>query len=628
MQKNTSQGVRLKLDQPPKRRPVLGWLVTLAVMVSLGGLTWAWERGHRPSWDMFQEPVSLDLIEVDRGDILELIVENGSVESASDSVVRCEVEALIGTVGGTSGGGQGGGRSSGGSGGGGQARASASSSSGAMAKATAGATTKGKAGATAKAGAGGSGASGATTSTATAAAGSKPQLRSFSYSVPPYTPLKGASSSGASRSASPNMDMGQSGGRGGRGGGGGMEEKPGSTRILWILPEGSKVKKDDIVCELDAAAFRDELQLQEVRYLQAKAWVDQAAAILEVNKITYREYRDGIYPQDLQLIRQYIQTCRTERERAEQNLVWSQGMADKHLRTAAQLRADKLDLQQADFVLSEAQGMLDRLEKFTAPKILKSLEAKLAAILTDKLAQDAMFALESERLERLKKNIANCTLRAPRDGIVVYVNQTNSWGRVESQIMEGVTVRQDQPIFQLPDPNRMRIKARINETKVSQIKSGQKCVVTIDAYPDRRLHGTVTDVTVISTPVNGPFSDVRVYFALISIDNAFDGLRPGLSGEVTFLYDQRKQVDRLPIAAIREVDGKSFVAVPDPSPAAEKRQPYRWQKVELGLSDSDFVEVLSGVEAGDRVVANPSALAMPAIEAPAPSAPAIATAAN
>jgi len=609
MQKNTSQGVRLTLDQPSKRRPVLGWLATLTVMVSLIGLIWAWERGYRPSWEMFQEPVSLDLIEVDRGDILELIVENGSVESASDTVVRCEVEALIGTVGGASGSVP----SARSGGGGGQARAA---SSGATPKASGGAVAKSKSGAS----------SAGSSSSAGTTAGAKPQLRSFSYTVPPYSPLKNTATSGGSTIA---RSGGTGGGQdGGRGGGGGGDERAGSTRILWILPEGSEVKKGDIVCELDAAAFRDELQLQEVRYLQAKAWVDQAAAILEVNKITYREYRDGIYPQDLQLIRQYIQTCQTERERAEQNVIWSRGMAAKNLRTAAQLRADELDLQRADFVLSEAQGMLERLEKFTAPKILKSLEAKLAAILTDKLAQDAMFALEAERLARLKKNIAACTLRAPRDGIVVYVNQTNAWGRVESQIMEGVTVRQDQPIFQLPDPNRMRIKARINETKVSQIKPGQKCLVTIDAYPDRKLHGTVTDVTVISTPVNGPFSDVRVYFALIAIDQAFDGLRPGLSGEVTFLYDQRKQVDRLPIAAVREVDGKSFVAVPADSTTEKEQLPYRWQKVELGLSDSDYVEVLSGVAAGDHVVANPTALSMPALESPSPSASPIATVAN
>src|SRR5208337_2296825 len=99
---------------------------------------------------------------------------------------------------------------------------------------------------------------------------------------------------------------GMRGGRGGRGGGGrgggGMDdEKPGSTRIVSILPEGTRVTKGQVVCELDASAFDDELKAQLVRWLKAKSWVDQARSILEVSEISLREYRDGIYPQDLQL---------------------------------------------------------------------------------------------------------------------------------------------------------------------------------------------------------------------------------------------------------------------------------------------------------------------------------------
>jgi hypothetical protein len=242
---------------------------------------------------------------------------------------------------------------------------------------------------------------------------------------------------------------------------------------------------------------------------------------------------------------------------------------------------------------------------------MKSLEAKVAAVLTDKLAQDAAFALESERLARLEKNVANCTLRAPEDGVVVYVNETNGWGRVEQAIEQGVTVRQDQPIFQLPDPRRLRVKVRVNETKVAMVKPGQECQIVIDAFPDRKLRGRVTDVTAIATPVNGPFSDVRVYFAFVSIEQGFDDLRPGLSAEVSFLSDLRRQVERVPLSAVRSIEGESFVAVPDRSRDASKDAPYRWQKVELGLSGPDFVEVISGVRQGDRVVADALALKPP-----------------
>jgi HlyD family secretion protein len=654
MQNQARAGSPIVLETPKQRRSLLRWLTIPTAVGAFCGLGWAWQQGLKPSLDYFAVPVRLSLVEVDRGDIVQLVIENGTLESASDSTVKCQVEAMVGLTGGSTGtGAAGAGARTGTTGGSGQsggasgaqatkaatpAATSKSSRSSGTSK-SGGSSQAGKsssASSSSSSGGGGGSASSSSSSSAdaTTSASGKPVIRSFSYTVIPHTPLKtgsaGSGSASSALAATKNAttasggggNRGGGGGRGGRGGGTGMmEEKPGATRIISILPQGTKVKAGDLVCELDSATFRDELKVQQIRHLQAKAWVEQATAILEVNKITLREYRDGIFPQDLQLVRQYIQTCQTQHDIAVRNLKWSSDLQKKGLRTRSQLIADQLSVQQTEIALSEANGMRERLEKFTGPKIIKSLEAKLASILTDKLAQDASFALETERLERLEKNIAHCTLRAPADGVVVYVNQTNGWGRVESAIEQGVTVRQDQPIFQLPDPKRLRVKARINETKVAMIQPGQNCEIVIDAFPERKLRGKVSEVTAIATPVNGPFSDVRVYFAFVNIEQGFDDLRPGLSAEVNFLNDQRLQVERLPIASVREFGGESFVAVPERSSAAKSKTPYRWQKVELGLRGPDFVEVLSGVRQGDSVVADPFALEAPQLETSSGTAP-------
>lgn len=421
------------------------------------------------------------------------------------------------------------------------------------------------------------------------------------------------------------------GGRGGRGGGGGGmmgEEKPGSTRIVSILPEGTEVKKGLIVCQLDKSAFEDEFQVQLIRFASAQLWLDQARTILEVAEISQREYRDGIYPQDLQLIRQYITTCQIEKERATRNLEWSRDMQKKGFRTISQLKADELSDQQTSIALEEAEGMLERLEKFTGPKILKSLEAKIKAIVADKKNQEASFELEKQRLARLHKCIENCTLRAPGDGILVYVNQTNGWGRVVQQIEQGTTVREGQAIFQLPDPQHMRVKARINETKVGLVKNGQEAIIRVDAFPERLMHGTVAEVTAISTPVNGPFSDVRIYYATVNIEEGgFSDLRPGLTAEVLFKSTAKSGVTRVPIQAVRSIEGKHYVAFHKPARNAESDvELWRWKRVELGLSNPDFVEVVSGVSRGDRVVADPHTLPVPeAMPDDQPGASAVAT---
>ena len=406
------------------------------------------------------------------------------------------------------------------------------------------------------------------------------------------------------------------------------EEKPGSTRIVSILPEGTQVTKGQLVCQLDSSAFDDELKVQLIRYAQAKSWLDQAATILEVAQISQREYRDGILPQDLQLIRQYITTCRIEKERAAQNLEWSRAMKQKGFRTTAQLKADGLNDQQASIALEEAQGMFERLDKFTGPKILKSLEAKIKAIVADKKNQEASFELEKQRLARLQKCIDNCTLRAPGDGILVYANQANRWGQVDQPIEQGVTVREGQSIFQLPDPQHMRVKTRVNETKVGLLKTGQEAIIRVDAFPERPLHGTVAEVTAISTPLNGPFSDVRIYYATVNIkEGGFADLRPGLTAEVLFKSSAKVGVTRVPLQAVRAIDGKHYVAVHEPTQGREAgKASWRWKRIELGLSDPDFVEVVSGVKRGDRVVANPQKLPIPdAMPDEQPGAPAVAT---
>ena len=51
-------------------------------------------------------------------------------------------------------------------------------------------------------------------------------------------------------------------------------EKPGSTRIISILPEGTPVKAGDVVCTLESSTFVDEVRAQKIRWAQAKALVE------------------------------------------------------------------------------------------------------------------------------------------------------------------------------------------------------------------------------------------------------------------------------------------------------------------------------------------------------------------
>ncbi len=392
----------------------------------------------------------------------------------------------------------------------------------------------------------------------------------------------------------------------------GGEEPPGATRILQIVREGTPVKAGDVVAKLDSSAFEDEEQAQQIRFLQAKAFVQQAQSILEVYEISLREYREGIFPQDMQLIKDYIETCELEKNRLERTVKWSQEMQKKGYRTRYQVNGDEKSYEQATIALNEARGMLARLRDQTGPKNILALEANVKAVQADKLMQDRAFELEKQRLERIQKNIRNCTVRAPRDGVVVYANQVDNWGQVATPIDEGITLYQNQPIFNLPDPLHMRVRAQINESKLACIYRGQPALVVVNAFRGRTMRGTVAEINAINVPLRG--SDVRVYYANVTIEGSFDALKPGLSAEVTFRVQSRRAVTRVRLESVRWAGGQTFVALYDSAAADAGKPPWRWHQVELGLSDATYAEVLSGLKPGDRV-ASPST----GLESPTPS---------
>jgi multidrug efflux pump subunit AcrA (membrane-fusion protein) len=257
-------------------------------------------------------------------------------------------------------------------------------------------------------------------------------------------------------------------------------------------------------------------------------------------------------------------------------------------------------------------GMETRLIEYTGPKILRSLEAKLEANRADALAQDSALQLEGDRLKRLQKTVEYCTLTAPHEGIVVYsMPPNNGWRPPAAVIMEGATVRQGQSIFELPDSNNMRVRAKINESKVGSIKVGQKAMIRIDAFHDQELPGTVTSVTAIPAP-NGMGSDIRVYFATVMIDSGgFEGLKPGMSTQVTFFVDKRPYAIKIPIPALRWVNDIPYAAVT----TSPDRSQWRWQALEVGLMNENYAEILKGLKVGEKVVARPEDLPPPEVPA-------------
>lgn len=376
----------------------------------------------------------------------------------------------------------------------------------------------------------------------------------------------------------------------------------GMTTIISIMPEGTRVEKDEVVCELDSANLRDQLVTQEITTKRAFADLEQAQKTREVAEISVKEYLEGTFPQEQESAEGQIKLAEADLVRARERSEWSDKMLKIGYVTSSQNTADHLTLQKSEFSLREARTKLEVLQKYSRQKQVKELQANVEKALSDELAKKATYELEMSKERKLKVQIASCTLKAPGKGLVVYANEANRFGSNQPQIEEGASVRERQKIFSLPDITQMRVNTKVHESMVDRIHKGLKARIRVDAFAQQVLDGTVENVQPLPDPTSFFASDVKVYTTLVGIDNPLPGLRPGMTAQVEILVTQLDDVLSVPVQAVLEFKGKDYVYVGRPDGEFVRRE------VKVGTTNDKLVEVKEGLQAGEEVALSPSTL--------------------
>ena len=305
-------------------------------------------------------------------------------------------------------------------------------------------------------------------------------------------------------------------------------EVEGQTTIISIKPEGSQVKKGDLVAELDSATLRDNLINQEITTKRAQADLDNAIKTRTVAEISVNEYLEGTYPQEQQTIKGEIKLAESELARATDRLDWSQSMLKNQYVSASQVLADSMSKSKSEISLANANKKWYVLENFTKQKQITELRANVNKAESDELAKKSTFELEKSKEEKLRRQIDKCKLYAPGDGLIVYANDNSKFGNNGPQIEEGATVRERQTIFSLPDITNMRVNTKVHESMIDRVDRGLPARIKVDALPNLSLEGTVQ--TVQPLPDAGSFfsSDVKQYTTYVSINSTQPALRPGM----------------------------------------------------------------------------------------------------
>jgi HlyD family secretion protein len=385
-------------------------------------------------------------------------------------------------------------------------------------------------------------------------------------------------------------------------------EITGGSAILSIVEDGDQVKKGDKLVELDTSTIEEQINTQRITYEKARATTIQAEKDLAAAKIAVDEYLQGSFVQ-ASLDAENKITIATENLRSAQNtLEHSQRMFRKGYISSLDLTSQTFSVQRAQLELDSANTAKNVLLNYTKEKMLQELASKRDSAEALMQSEKATLALEESRLKRLEAQIEKCVLYAPADGMVVYANEQDHRGQSQqAQIEEGAAVRERQTILRLPDLEKMQVKVNVHESSVeplaAALRAAERAGTPLPAeleVQNLKLQGRLVSIANQPAPIDFRTGNVKQYPAIVAIDGAQPGLRPGMTANCRIVMKQLPEVLMIPVAAVIEASGKFNCWVV--TEAGTERRPLL-----LGIRNDEMVEVKDGVQQGETVVENPRA---------------------
>lgn len=138
------------------------------------------------------------------------------------------------------------------------------------------------------------------------------------------------------------------------------------------------------------------------------------------------------------------------------------------------------------------------------------------------------------------------------------------------------------------------ILAQVDESDIGRIHEGMPVRITLDSYPDRVVQGKVFDILFEGRNV----SNVIQYYVKIKVEPVPEYFRSQMTANVSFIIEKKPKALLIPSSAVRDAGGgvKQVMV-----PSGEGEPPVS-REIKTGVESGESVEVLSGLEAGDKVL--------------------------
>lgn len=299
----------------------------------------------------------------------------------------------------------------------------------------------------------------------------------------------------------------------------------------------------------------------------------------------------------------------------------------------ADLQQKRLDFRRAKALLKD-QVMSQ--QNYDAAKAAYDLDVASLAQAKDGLAQaiantaTARARLKTQQADlAVQKDLLSQTISvAPFDGIV-----TNEPVRQGEMVVPGIQNTEGSTLMTLADMSVITADVKVDETDIINVANGQEAEVTVDALPGKIFMGHVTEVgdqallrsTGQSTSeTTSGVEQAKDFKVIVTLDHPTKDLRPGLSCEAKIITARKKNAIAIPIEALVMRDPKDLKASNShlqqvqaasnplqPSPLVQGvfvvrrvngKNRVHFVPVRTGITGATNIEVLSGLQPGDRIV--------------------------
>lgn len=300
--------------------------------------------------------------------------------------------------------------------------------------------------------------------------------------------------------------------------------------------------------------------------------------------------------------------------RAELN-DFDQQIAKRTAEEVAARASDESTLKQAGSALERARNELvknDMLPRIQAEKndlAFEEAEAKLKQLqetfeLKRRAAAADIKILEIRRdraetnMKQAESNASRMLITSPLPGVAVVKTTWKNGGNMV-EFMEGDEVRPGQPVVEVVNPAVMRVRARVNQADMNDLRVGQPVVVGLDAYPDLSFSGAIDQVSPIGQQ-STLSPKVRNFIVLVLVKSAHPNLMPDLTASLDVELDRLRGVVVVPRDAVLMEGEHAYVRV-------QRGGRFDRQEVTLGALSAHEAVVTAGIQEGMTVARNAAA---------------------